>query len=125
MADRPGTLLFRIGAAFNVLVGLPMLVAWPTAAALLGLTTPRSVYTDLVGAIVAMFGWVYWRIAEDPVGCRSYVLLGIVGKLTFVAVIYANWALGRAPAALAVLVTADLVFAILFARWLRRTAATP
>lgn len=125
MTDRPGTLLFRIGAAFNVLVGLPMLVAWPTAAALLGLTTPRSVYTDLVGAIVAMFGWVYWRIAEDPVGCRSYVLLGIVGKLTFVAVIYANWALGRAPAALAVLVTADLVFAILFARWLRRTAATP
>ena len=125
MADRPGTLLFRIGAAFNVLVGLPMLVAWPTAAALLGVTTPRSVYTDLVGAIVAMFGWVYWRIAEDPVGCRSYVLLGIVGKLTFVAVIYANWALGRAPAALAALVTADLVFAILFARWLRRTAATP
>ena len=125
MTDRPGTLLFRIGAAFNVLVGLPMLIAWPTAAALLGLTTPRSVYTDLVGAIVAMFGWVYWRIAEDPVGCRSYVLLGIVGKLTFVAVIYANWALGRAPAALAVLVTADLVFAILFARWLRRTAATP
>lgn len=125
MTDRPGTLLFRIGAAFNVLVGLPMLVAWPTAAALLGVTTPRSVYTDLVGAIVAMFGWVYWRIAEDPVGCRSYVLLGIVGKLTFVAVIYANWALGRAPAALAVLVTADLVFAILFARWLRRTAATP
>ena len=125
MTDRPGTLLFRIGAAFNVLVGLPMLVAWPTAAALLGLTTPRSVYTDLVGAIVAMFGWVYWRIAEDPVGCRSYVLLGIVGKLTFVAVIYANWALGRAPAALAVLVTADLVFAILFARWLRRTATTP
>ena len=125
MTDRPGTLLFRIGAAFNVLVGLPMLIAWPTAAALLGVTTPRSVYTDLVGAIVAMFGWVYWRIAEDPVGCRSYVLLGIVGKLTFVAVIYANWALGRAPAALAVLVTADLVFAILFARWLRRTAATP
>ena len=125
MTDRPGTLLFRIGAAFNVLVGLPMLVAWPTAVALLGVTTPRSVYTDLVGAIVAMFGWVYWRIAEDPVGCRSYVLLGIVGKLTFVAVIYANWALGRAPAALAVLVTADLVFAILFARWLRRTATTP
>ena len=125
MTDRPGTLLFRIGAAFNVLVGLPMLVAWPTAAALLGVTTPRSVYTDLDGAIVAMFGWVYWRIAEDPVGCRSYVLLGIVGKLTFVAVIYANWALGRAPAALAALVTADLVFAILFARWLRRTATTP
>ena len=125
MTDRPGTLLFRIGAAFNVLVGLPMLVAWPTAVALLGVTTPRSVYTDLVGAIVAMFGWVYWRIAEDPVGSRSYVLLGIVGKLTFVAVIYANWALGRAPAALAALVTADLVFAILFARWLRRTATTP
>ena len=125
MTEGSGKMLFRVAAAFNLLVGLPMLVAWPTAAALLGVTTPRSVYTDLVGAIVAMFGWVYWRIAEDPVGCRSYVLLGIVGKLTFVAVIYANWALGRAPAALAALVTADLVFAILFARWLRRTATTP
>ena len=125
MTDRPGTLLFRIGAVFNVLVGVPMLVAWPAVAGLLGVTTPRSVFTDLVGALVALFGWVYWRIAEDPVGCRSYVLLGIVGKLTFVAVIYANWALGRAPAALAALVTVDLVFAILFARWLRRTAPTP
>ena len=125
MTDRPGTLLFRIGAAFNVLVGLPMFIAWPTAAALLGVTTPRSVFSDLVGALVAMYGWIYWRIAEDPVGCRSYVLLGIVGKLAFVAVIYANWALGRAPAALAALVTVDLVFAILFARWLRRTATTP
>jgi hypothetical protein len=125
MTDRPGTLLFRIGAAFNLLVGVPMLVAWPATAALLGVATPRSVYTDLVAAMVTLFGWVYWRIAEDPVGCRSYVSLGIAGKLAFVAVIYANCALGRAPAGLAALVTVDLVFAILFARWLRRTATTP
>ncbi|MFO1394567.1 MAG: hypothetical protein U1F09_12455 [Steroidobacteraceae bacterium] len=122
MSDRPGTMLFRAGAVFNALVGVPMLIAWPVAAGLLGIATPRSVFTDLVGAMVALFGWVYWRIAEDPVGCRSYVLLGIVGKLTFVVVIYANFALGRAPAGLAALVTADLVFAVLFARWLRRTA---
>jgi hypothetical protein len=121
MSDRPGTLLFRVGAAFNVLVGVSMLVAWPAAAGLLGFAAPRTVFTDLVGAVVALFGWVYWRIAEDPVGCRPYVLLGIVGKLTFVVVIYANFALGRAPAGLAALVTADLVFAVLFARWLRRT----
>ena len=125
MADHPGTGLFRLGAAFNLLVGVSMLVAWPAVAALIGVTTPRSVFTDLVGAVVALFGWVYWRIAVDPVGCRSYVLLGIVGKLLFVAVIYANFAVGHAPAGLVVLVTADLVFAVLFARWLRRTATTP
>ena len=39
--------------------------------------------------------------------------------------IYWNFALGRAPAGLAALVTVDLVFAGLFARWLRRTATTP
>ena len=125
MADRPGTLLFRIGAIFNLLVGVPMLVAWPAAAAMLGVTTPRSVFTDLVGAVGAVFGWVYWRIAEDPVVCRPYVSLGIAGKLAFVAVVYWNFALGRAPAGLAALVTVDLVFAGLFARWLRRTATTP
>ncbi len=122
MTEGSGKMLFRVAAAFNLLVGLPMLVAWPTVAGLIGIATPRTVFTDIVAAIVALFGWVYWRIAEDPVGCRPYVLLGILGKLAFVAVIYVNYALGSALAGLALLVTADLVFAISFARWLRRTA---
>jgi len=123
MSDRPGTVLFDIGAAFNLMVGVPLLVAYPSVAGLMGLSTPRTVWTDLVGAMVALFGWVYWRIARDPVGCRPYVALGIAGKLAFVAVIYSNFALGRAPAALAALVSVDLVFALLFLRWLRRHPA--
>ena len=122
MAGERGATLFRVAAIFNLAVGLPTLLAFPALSTLIGAPAPRSVWTDLVGAVVTLFAWVYWRIAVDPVGCRPYALLGVVGKLAFVAVVWLNFASGGAPAGLAALVTVDLVFAVLFARWLRDTA---
>ena len=122
MGGKQGSTLFRVAAIFNLLVGLPTLFAFPALTSLIGTPEPRSVWTDLVGAAVTLFGWIYWRIAVDPVGCRPYALLGVVGKLAFVVVVYANFAFGGAPVGLAALVTVDLVFAVLFARWLRDTA---
>jgi hypothetical protein len=44
----------------------------------------------------------------------------MIGKLCFVAIIYRDWIYGEASARLAALVTIDLVFAVLFALYLRR-----
>ena len=116
MKARP---LFAIAALFNFLVGIPMLVAYPLVARLLGLEGPPTVWFHIAAAIVIVFGYAYARIAQDPVKYRPYVMLGAIAKLAFVVVIYGHWLNGTAPGRVALLVTADLVFALLFAGYLR------
>ena len=116
-------LLFSVAAIFNAVVGLAMLLSYDLMAPWLGLPPRPTVWIHIVALIVLVFGYAYWRIARDPVRFREYVVLGIVGKLAFVVVIYGHFLAGDATAALATLVTADLVFAALFAAYLARTPA--
>ena len=116
--------LFAIAALFNFLVGIPMLVAYAPLARLLGLEGPPTVWFHVAAAIVIVFGYAYARIAQDPVRYRPYVLLGAIAKLALVVVIYGHWLHGTVPGPVALLVTADLVFALLFAAYLR-TSPTP
>jgi hypothetical protein len=111
--------LFHIAAVFNFLVGIPMLVAYPAVARLLGLEGPPTVWFHIAALVVVIFGGAYWCIARDPVKFRPYVHLGIVAKLAFVAAIYGHWLAGGASGRTALLVTADLVFALLFVAYLR------
>jgi hypothetical protein len=111
--------LFSIAALFNLVVGIPMLVAYPTVARLLQLEGPPTVWFHIAAAVVVIFGFAYWSIARDPVKFRPYVMLGIVGKLAFVAVIYGHWLAGDVSGRSAVLVSGDLIFALLFFAYLR------
>ena len=116
MKARP---LFSIAALFNFLVGIPMLVAYPVVSRVLELDGPPTVWFHIVAAVVVIFGGAYWCIAWDPVRFRPYVYAGIIGKLAFVAIIYGHWLAGGASGRTALLVTADLVFALLFLAYLR------
>lgn len=116
MKARP---LFSIAALFNLVVGIPMLAAYPTVARLLQLEGPPTVWFHIAAAIVVIFGFAYWSIARDPVKFRPYIVLGIVGKLAFVVVIYGHWLAGSVSGRTAVLVTGDLLFALLFVAYLR------
>ncbi len=111
--------LFTVAAIFNLLVGLPMLLAFPLVSRLLGVEGGPTVWYHICAAIVVIFGYAYWRIARDPVGFRPYIALGIIGKLVFVVAIYGHWLAGDASGRMALLVTVDLVFAILFALYLK------
>lgn len=111
--------LFLSAAVFNVLVGLPMFIAYPVVAGVLGLQGPPTVWFHIAAGVVVLFGWAYWQIARDPVRFRPYVYLGIVGKLAFAGIIYTHWVAGTATAATAALVTVDVAFALLFIAWLR------
>ena len=113
--------LFTVAAIFNAAVGVSMLLAYDLLAPRLGLPPQPTVWVHLVALIVLVFGYAYWRVALDPRRFREYVVLGIVGKLAFVAVIYGHFLAGGATATLAVLVTADLVFAGLFGAHLIQT----
>jgi len=114
--------LFGIAALFNFLVGIPMLVAYPLVARLLQLEGPPTMWFHIVAAIIVVFGYAYARIAQDPVKYRPFISLGIVGKLAFVVAIYGHWLQGTAPTPIALLVTVDLVFAAIFAAYLRTSA---
>jgi hypothetical protein len=115
--------LFTVAAIFNAVVGLAMLLAYDPLVPWLGFPPRPTVWIHIIALVVLVFGYAYWRIAMDPVKFREYVVLGIVGKLAFVVVIYGHFIAGDATAALATLVTADLVFAGLFAAYLARTRA--
>ena len=116
-------LLFTVAAIFNAVVGLAMLLAYDSLVPWLGLPPRPTVWIHIIALVVLVFGYAYWRIATDPSRFREYIVLGIVGKLAFVVAIYGHFVAGDATAALAALVTGDLIFAGLFAAYLARTPA--
>jgi hypothetical protein len=115
--------LFTIAAIFNAVVGLAMLLAYDLVVPWLGFPPRPTVWIHIIALIVLVFGYAYRRVARDPSRFREYVVLGIAGKLAFVVAIYGHFVAGDATAALATLVTADLIFAGLFAAYLARTPA--
>jgi len=116
--------LFLTAACFNWAVGLLVLGGYPAAAQLLDLAGPPTVWVHLVAATVVLFGFAYWLVARQPRRYRPFVGLGAAGKLTFAAIIYYHWFSGDAPTRLAMLVNVDVIFALLFLRYLLNGAGT-
>jgi hypothetical protein len=120
--------LFGIAGVFNLVVGGALLFARPWLIAILRLDPAGGsnlVLANLAGMFVALFGYAYLRIAADPLKYRLYIHLGAAGKLLAVICVIPPWLTGAIPATLPVLVTADLVFALLFLDFLRRLAGLP
>jgi hypothetical protein len=115
--------LFTVAAIFNGLVGVGILLGYDLLAPWLGFPPQPTVWIHIVVLVVLVFGYAYWRIATDPVRFREYIVLGAVAKLAFVVAIYGHFIAGDATAALAALVTGDLVFAALFVAFLKTTPA--
>jgi type IV secretory pathway VirB3-like protein len=115
--------LFKSAACFNVLAGLPLLVAMRPAADLMGLeVTPTSaLFMQITMALVIMFGWAYWMISRDPVRYRPYIVLGVALKIMVVGLIFGHWLAGSIPWPLPVLASGDILYALLFWRYLSST----
>jgi hypothetical protein len=119
--------LFRIAALFNFIVGGSLIFLRPRLGPLLHLdpvTGTNIAIFNLAGALIATFGYAYWRAGQDPKTYRAYIELGVFGKLLAVAVVTATWMAGLTDARIPGLVAGDLVFAGLFVDYLRRTRAT-
>lgn len=117
--------LFGTAAFFNVLVGLdlvflrywiqlPLLRLDPIGGTNLALA-------NLAGLLVISFGYAYARVAADTVKFRPYIHLGAIGKLLAVAGVLWPWWIGAVPWMLPALVSIDLIYALLFLDFLRRT----
>ena len=116
--------LFGTAALFNFSVALGLLFLRPQLAPLIRLDPVAGtnlVFLYVAAFLVATFGYAYLRIAQDPRRFRPFVELGAIGKLLAVAATTWPWLAGEVGWRLPLLAGADLVFAVLFIDFLRRT----
>jgi predicted NAD/FAD-binding protein len=112
---------------FNWLAGLPILFAGREVSALVGIVgEPGSLlFAQIAGLAIVGFGCGYWQAACAPDENLSFVRLGMALKLGVVAIAFGNWFTGTINAILPVAALGDLVYALLFWRFLKRFRAQP
>jgi len=118
--------LFSVAAVANLLVGLSILAIWNTVAPLLLQLDPVHganlwlVYFS--GSMIGLFGVAYLLIARDPHTYRPCIAMFATAKTVAFACALAVWLAGASSVRLSLVLSADLVFALLFIDYLRRTA---
>lgn len=116
--------LFLIAAGFNFAVAAALWFLRDQMAAILDLdpiTGTNVAFIYFAAALIASYGYAYARIAYDPHKYRVYIPLGVIGKLMAVGAVCWPWHLGAVSWRLPMLASGDLVFAVLFVDYLRRT----
>ncbi len=117
--------VFLAAGVINVVVGLLMLLAPATAASMARLPIPADthLFVRLAGGLIATMGIGYFLAAGDLDRHRGIVAIGAIGKGSAWLLMLIYWLNGTigfwAFAAFAI----DLIFAILFTRFLLRFAA--
>lgn len=114
-------ILFSIAGYFNLIVGLIFLFAMPQLALMIGMNPiPKDYLLIHFGSVLVIaFGVGYLKVAADPVVNRPIIQLGIVGKSGVVLAGVVDWLLGNTNAAFPLLLSADVVFVVLFSNYLR------
>ena len=114
-------IMFTTAAWFNWLAGLAVAV---NAELLFGLfrITPlptEPLFLQLFAWLVIVFGIGYFWVSRDPVANVPIIKLGMIGKLSVVLVSLACVMTGSISWQLMILLSADLLYAILFWRALQ------
>jgi len=117
--------LFGVAAVANLFVAAWLALAQRLFVGVLGLDPiagSNIVIADLAAVLIAAFGYGYLRIALDPVRFRPLIHVGALGKLAAVAAVFTAALTLPHLWRLFALVGGDVVFAILFLDYLRRTS---
>jgi len=103
----PVRVLYGVAAAF--------IAAAPQIYARVGITPPNHWgYIHFAAGMLAIFGYMFLRIALSPVENRNLVPYGVLLKICYVATVAWHWYFGGIPAMWKYFAFADAVFAILF-----------
>lgn len=116
--------LFGTAAVLNFAVATSLLFLRPQVGPLIGLDPvagTNAVFLYLTAFMIGTFAYAYLRIAQDPTRFRPFVELGVIGKLLAVVAVTWPWLAGEVTWQLPLLLSGDLVFALLFVDYLRRT----
>ena len=69
---------------------------------------------------IALLGLGYWMVAGDPVAHRGIVVMGLIGKIAFVGIIFSHYFfVGDVNLNLAGLASGDIIYSVLFYRFLK------
>ena len=123
MSPQNTRILFRLAALFNwsaVLFFLPEL----GLADRLGRGAPSNTAFEHLGlGAIALFGLGYWMVASAPEQNRGIVQLGLLGKVLAIVLVVGHYVAGNVSLPLALIVSGDAIFAVLFAWYLATTRA--
>lgn len=120
--------LFGISAATNLAVSGALLVFGSLVARRLAFDPvigTNVVLFNFAGTMIGLFGYAYVRIALDPWRFRPLIHVAAIGKLLAFASAALPWLAGIVSSRLPMLLSADVIFAILFFDYLRRTRPSP
>jgi len=117
--------LFGTAAFFNLALALDLLFVrrW-YASPLMPLDPTHGtnlVLANVAAVLIGSFGYCYARVAGDPARFRPYIHIGAIGKLLAVASAVVPALMHEVSWTLPALTSIDLVYAILFFDYLRRT----
>ena len=118
-------IVFALAAAFNFLVGLPLLLAPAAFYTALKQPVPADLLSVQTAALlISVFGVGYAMVARDPVANRPIVWLGLLGKAPLPVMVWLQVQAGKATMSAFTLTLGDAVFAALFVIFLLTTRKT-
>jgi hypothetical protein len=80
---------------------------------------------NLTAGFIGLFAVAYALVAVDPVTFRVFIPFSIGGKLMAVAIVVEAWLEGSTSWRVPALASGDILFAIAFWHFLRRSGADP
>ncbi len=90
--------LLRFAGGWNLLAGFGMIVFYHEGFKALGAVKPSPALSiQVLGVLVALFGWGYFLVAAAPVRNRNLLMLGFWSKAAATLLSVAYVALGRLP----------------------------
>ena len=108
-------IIFALAAAFNFMVGLPLLLAPEAMLAGLGQTVPDDLLmTRLAALLIVVLGIGYGMVARDPVVNRPILWLGVLGKAPIPLLVWLGGGAAALSSSTFILSLGDLGFAALF-----------
>ena len=114
-------ILFYLAAAYDGVLGLVFAVVPWGPYQMMGITPPNHWgYVQFPALLLLIFGWMFFRIARDPVANRGLIPFGIALKAAYCITVFWYWATSGVPGMWKPFAIIDLVMGVLFvAAWVR------
>ncbi len=124
MSIKAVKVLFAIAAAYDIGLGFIFGLLYQQLYRWAGSVLPNHPgYVQLPALLIMVFGVGFAMVARDPIGSRSIMVLGVLMKLAFCAVVFYHMLFGEQIPFFIPFAAIDLCFAVLFAMAYRATRA--
>jgi hypothetical protein len=111
--------MFRTAALFNIVIAILLALFQKNILPWLGMEpVANEVFLQLFLGLVFVFGIGYYQISKNSEKNRNIIWLGFWGKLIVAVLLFSHAALGNISWGLASFGLGDLLFALLFLRFL-------